>query len=266
MADGIKRSSGQADWEFHTNSLGTADLNIKPPTHQTSGTFHQVGAIRTSSDFTGNGTSTVLGLANPFTAGEKSKLSGIQAGAEQNVKSDYLATTGDAQILNLPRIPTTLNDMTDVVVSSPKQGETLIYDRGTGDYTNRILDNPTHTYIDVEMTNISATSGDHKLLDYTWSDLQLTTIELAVGYMVGFKLIITTDQPWHSVKFRQTGSTGSFIGSTALPGIVSGTQTVTGKGLVSAQLEPTLDVYLNRSTSTRATITRARLFLLLYIP
>lgn len=42
---------------------------------------------------------------NDFTNTLKTKLDGIQAGAEVNVNADWDATTGDAQILNKPAIP-----------------------------------------------------------------------------------------------------------------------------------------------------------------
>jgi hypothetical protein len=40
-----------------------------------------------------------------YTTAEKSKLAGIEAGAEVNVNADWNATSGDAQILNKPTIP-----------------------------------------------------------------------------------------------------------------------------------------------------------------
>jgi microcystin-dependent protein len=40
-----------------------------------------------------------------YTSAEKTKLSGIEAGAEVNVNADWNATSGDAQILNKPTIP-----------------------------------------------------------------------------------------------------------------------------------------------------------------
>jgi len=43
-----------------------------------------------------------------YTTAEKSKLAGIQAGAEVNVNADWNAVSGDAQILNKPTIPTSL--------------------------------------------------------------------------------------------------------------------------------------------------------------
>jgi ribosomal protein L35AE/L33A len=49
---------------------------------------------------TGKGLST-----NDYTTIEKTKLSGIQDGAEANVNADWNATTGDAVILNKPTIP-----------------------------------------------------------------------------------------------------------------------------------------------------------------
>lgn len=49
---------------------------------------------------TGKGLST-----NDYTTTEKNKLAGIAAGAEVNVNADWNATSGDAQILNKPTIP-----------------------------------------------------------------------------------------------------------------------------------------------------------------
>jgi len=43
---------------------------------------------------------------NAYTDAEKTKLSGIATGAEVNVQSDWNASSGDAQILNKPTIPT----------------------------------------------------------------------------------------------------------------------------------------------------------------
>jgi hypothetical protein len=52
---------------------------------------------------TGKGLST-----NDYTTIEKTKLSGIQDGAEVNVNADWDATTGDAVILNKPTIPSAI--------------------------------------------------------------------------------------------------------------------------------------------------------------
>ena len=52
----------------------------------------------------GNGTLAGATL-NDYTTAEKTKLSGIATGAEVNVNADWNATSGDAQILNKPTIP-----------------------------------------------------------------------------------------------------------------------------------------------------------------
>lgn len=69
----------------------TSDLN-KPISNATQ------AALDTKVDkVTGKGLST-----NDYTTTEKNKLAGIATGAEVNVKSDWNATSGDAQILNKP--------------------------------------------------------------------------------------------------------------------------------------------------------------------
>ena len=55
----------------------------------------------------GNGTSAGATI-NDYTTAEKNKLAGIATGAEVNVNADWNATSGDAQILNKPTIPTTV--------------------------------------------------------------------------------------------------------------------------------------------------------------
>jgi len=48
-----------------------------------------------------------------FVDGDKTKLDGIEAGAEVNVNADWNAVSGDAQILNKPTIPTNNNELTN---------------------------------------------------------------------------------------------------------------------------------------------------------
>lgn len=57
---------------------------------------------------TGKGLST-----NDYTTTEKNKLAGIASGAEVNVNADWNATSGDAQILNKPTIPSKTSDLTN---------------------------------------------------------------------------------------------------------------------------------------------------------
>ena len=46
-------------------------------------------------------------------AADGTKLDGIASGAEVNVNADWNATSGDAQILNKPTIPTNNNQLTN---------------------------------------------------------------------------------------------------------------------------------------------------------
>jgi hypothetical protein len=70
---------------------------------------------------------------NNFTTVLKNKLDGIQAGAEVNVNADWNATSGDAQILNKPTIPsiaglatTTYVDTQDALKVDKVAGSRLI--------------------------------------------------------------------------------------------------------------------------------------------
>jgi len=85
--------------------------------------------------------------ANNYTNAEQSKLAGIFAGAEMNVKSDWNASSGDAEILNKPSIPAvapvdSVNGETGVVVLN--QDEILdgaTYVRTQNDLTDTLAGN-----------------------------------------------------------------------------------------------------------------------------
>lgn len=55
---------------------------------------------------------------NDYTTTEKNKLAGIASGAEVNVNADWNATTGDAEILNKPTIPSIAGLATTTYVDS----------------------------------------------------------------------------------------------------------------------------------------------------
>jgi hypothetical protein len=69
---------------------------------------------------TGKGLST-----EDYTTAEKDKLAGIQVGAEVNVNADWNATSGDAQILNKPSIPSISGLATESYVDS-KVEDTIV--------------------------------------------------------------------------------------------------------------------------------------------
>ena len=95
--------SGGLSWAL--SAMSTADKN-KLDGIETGATADQVGSeIKSLYEGESN--------TNAFTDAEKNKLSGIAAGAEVNVKADFNATSGDAQILNKPTIPTNNNQLTN---------------------------------------------------------------------------------------------------------------------------------------------------------
>lgn len=66
------------------------------------------GNVELDSDDIDEGTTNLY-----FTSAERSKLAGIEAGAEVNVNADWNAVSGDSQILNKPNIPTNTSDLTN---------------------------------------------------------------------------------------------------------------------------------------------------------
>lgn len=95
-------------------------------------------------DLSGTSDNITQGTSNLFmTTAERSKLTGIAAGAEVNVNADWNATSGDAEILNKPTIPATLADLGGVLTA-----DQIVVEKGTvgtsiGDFAegSRILSN-----------------------------------------------------------------------------------------------------------------------------
>lgn len=70
-------------------------------THNTSASAHSTLFANKVDKVSGKGLST-----NDYTTAEKTKLSGIETGAQKNVQADWAATSGAAAILNKPTLPT----------------------------------------------------------------------------------------------------------------------------------------------------------------
>ncbi len=68
------------------------------------------------------------GTAGLMSGTDKTKLDSIQSNAEINVKADFNATSGDAQILNKPTIPSNLGDLSNVDSTTPTDGQVLTWD------------------------------------------------------------------------------------------------------------------------------------------
>ena len=87
-----------------------AQANVKPSWTATAGTDAEI--LNKPSDLTNLGLHYVTSLQDVTSAGsgsiitgaERTKLTGIEAGAEVNVNADWNATSGDAQILNKPSL------------------------------------------------------------------------------------------------------------------------------------------------------------------
>jgi hypothetical protein len=104
---------------------------------------------------------------NNFTTVLKNKLDGIQAGAEVNVNSDWNATSGDAQILNKPTIPS----ITNLV---PYTGATTDVNLGTKDI-----------YLEKVFLN-DAVNGGYASIHYSDSDFHIEDAD-------GHKLLVIED-------------------------------------------------------------------------
>jgi hypothetical protein len=108
---------------------------------------------------------------NDFTNTLKTKLDGIQAGAEVNVNADWNATSGDAQILNKPTIP----DTSDFVEKSDFTSHSILAKQsGASDPVavsignNEILGRKSGGGSNIEGLSVSEVKS---LLNYTASDV-----------------------------------------------------------------------------------------------
>lgn len=134
------------DGTIAANTSGSSDTVVNLGTHNVTElsdvTDAGSGAIITSSERTkltgieDNATADQTGAeiktayegesdTNAFTDAEKTKLGTVSSGAEVNVQSDWDASSGDAQILNKPTVPSNLADLSDVSSSSPSDGQVL---------------------------------------------------------------------------------------------------------------------------------------------
>lgn len=108
-----------------------AEVNVKSDWNASSGDAQILNkpTIPTNNNQLTNGAGyiTSTGTDENFTTALKNKLNGIAAGAEVNVQSDWNASSGDAQILNKPTIPTTLGGLSDVSTSGASNTNLLGY-------------------------------------------------------------------------------------------------------------------------------------------
>lgn len=99
---------GTGNIDLTKSDVGLSNVDNTSDTNKPVSTATQTALDNKVDKVTGKQLST-----EDYTSAEKTKLSGIQAGAEINVNADWNAVSGDAQILNKPTIPTNTNQLTN---------------------------------------------------------------------------------------------------------------------------------------------------------
>ena len=88
-----------------------------------------------------------VGSGNIITDAERTKLTGIEDGAEVNVNADWNATTGDAEIFNKPTLVENIGDLGDVTETSLAAGQLLYYD-GAGWINKTVVGGSAVAYVE----------------------------------------------------------------------------------------------------------------------
>jgi hypothetical protein len=162
-----------------------SELNLDDGTNPHGTTASDVGAYTTTEtdNLLNNKVDKVTGKGlseNDFTNTLKTKLDGIQAGAEVNVNADWNATSGDAQILNKPTIP----DTSDFVEKSDFTSHSILAKQsGASDPVavsignNEILGRKSGGGSNIEGLSVSEVKS---LLNYTASDVGAVATNSAI--------------------------------------------------------------------------------------
>jgi len=131
IAQETDESAFQADSDGNYDASNNKLVNVGTPTASTDGATKgyvdtQVASKDALSELSGDLDDIAAGTTNKhFTASDETKLDGINPGAEVNVQSDWDASSGDAQILNKPTVPSGIDDLSDVSSSGASSGQVL---------------------------------------------------------------------------------------------------------------------------------------------
>ena len=102
---------------------------------------------------------------NSYPTSDATKLAGIAAGAEVNVNADWNASTGDAQILNKPSIPSAIGELSDVPASLGTSGQILAVNSAAT--ALEYVAQPSGT----NLANSNLTADDNRTYDQDGNDL-----------------------------------------------------------------------------------------------
>jgi hypothetical protein len=181
---------------------------------------------------------------NDYTTTEKNKLAGIAAGAEVNVNADWNATSGDAQILNKPTIPSIAGLATTSYVDSQDATKQDVLVSGTNIKTINgatVLGSGDITIGGSGVTNVTGTSPISSS-GGTTPDISIPQANVATdGYLslIDYQYFSTKQEELVSGTNIKTINSTSVLGSGNIavqPTLVSGTniKTINGNSVLGS--------------------------------
>lgn len=143
---------------------------------------------------------------NAFTDAEKTKLGTVSSGAEVNVQSDWNASSGDAQILNKPTVPSSIDDLSDVSSSGASSGQVLKWSGSAWTPQNDLTGSGTgaSTFIGLSDTPSSFTAGKWLKVNSSGNAIEETNAPITTDTNTTYDLSSQTDGS--NVKIRLTDS------------------------------------------------------------
>lgn len=165
-----------------------------------------------------------------YTSAEKTKLSGIAAGAEVNVNADWNATSGDANILNKPTIPTNNNQLTNgagyitalaltgyatqtYVTSQGYQNASQVSTTVTNQISNLGFAPIGHSYQNITANGTPIDASQYRRVVAVFSDPSVTSAALSNNAYPGTVVTLQTTsvQVDVTMDYRKPNSSGSML-------------------------------------------------------
>lgn len=143
---------------------------------------------------------------NAFTDAEKTKLGTVSSGAEVNVQSDWNASSGDAQILNKPTVPSGIDDLSDVSTSGVSSGQVLKWNGSAWAPQNDLTGSGegASTFVGLSDTPSSITAGKWLKVNSLGNAIEETNAPITTDTNTTYDLSSETDGS--DVKIRLTDS------------------------------------------------------------